>query len=107
MNKKNLKGKNMTQNVTALIYGKKDCPFCKKALELSKEIEKKGKVNLTVEYHDFVEEGLTKEDIAEKVSATSPVQTVPQIKLTIDGEEKYIGGFAEFYGYVLRTDWLK
>lgn len=97
----------MTKNVTVLIYGKNDCPYCERAKALAAEVQKRNKINLTVDYHNFIEEGLTKEEIAEKVSATSPVQTVPQIKIIKKDKEEYIGGFAEFYGYVLRTDWLK
>lgn len=98
----------MTQKITVLIYGKDTCPYCEKAKALVSEIQKKNKVELVLDYHNFIEENLTKEDITKKISAPSLISTVPQIKLFFADSEKYIGGFAEFYAYVIReTDWLK
>lgn len=47
----------MTENVTVLIYGKNDCPYCERAKSLAAEVQKRNKINLTIDYHNFIEEG--------------------------------------------------
>ena len=70
------------------IYGRTSCGFCTGARRLC-EVR-----NLPHEWVDMVEQGLSKEDLAEFTG--SPVRTVPQI--FVDGE--HIGGFDEFSDYV-------
>ena len=70
------------------IYGRTSCGFCTGARRLC-EVR-----NLPHEWVDMVEQGLSKEDLAELTGG--PVRTVPQI--FVDGE--HIGGFDEFSDYV-------
>ena len=74
------------------IYGRSSCGFCTMARQLC-EIRK-----YDYRYIDMVEEGITKEDLAQKFGF--PVRTVPQIFV---GDE-YVGGFDEFSGYVRRQE---
>lgn len=70
------------------IYGRSSCGFCVRARQLC---EVKG---IPFTYVDMVEEGMSKEDIADRIGR--PVYTVPQILV---GQE-YIGGSDEFVRYV-------
>lgn len=96
------------EKITALIYGKENCPFCDRAKMLVKEIQKREKVELTLDYHDFIQENISKEEVTNKVGSPNLILTVPQIKLIFSDKEEYIGGFNEFYSYVTsKTTWLK
>lgn len=70
------------------IYGRASCGFCLRAKALC---ESKG---YPFTWIDMVQEGLTKEDIAEKIGR--PVYTVPQILVG----DKYIGGCDDFFAFV-------
>lgn len=70
------------------IYGRSSCGFCVRARQLC---EVKG---IPFTYVDMIEEGMSKEDIADRIGR--PVYTVPQILV---GQE-YIGGSDEFVRYV-------
>ncbi len=79
-----------------LIYGKKRCPFCVKAKTLANQL-KEFKENFDFEYIDYEEEGMSKEDISNKIN--QPVSTLPQILLN----EEYIGGYDQFEIYVRKN----
>lgn len=66
-----------------VIYGKQSCPFCQRAKSLCESKE------LDYEYIDFIEAGMTKEDLEKIVG--KPVKTVPQILVDDVG----IGGFMD------------
>lgn len=89
-----------------IIYGKENCPYCTRAKQLTEQIQK-NHPEVEMHYVDFISSGLTKEELTSLVKATSPVQTVPQVLFVMQNEEqKYIGGFTEYYAYVTKTDWL-
>ncbi|WP_154943599.1 GrxA family glutaredoxin [Klebsiella grimontii] len=69
------------------IYGKDNCSFCKRAVELSKQLESQG--HGEYEYIDIVASGIDAAALGELVG--KPVRTVPQI--FVDGEP--IGGYTE------------
>lgn len=71
-----------------VIYGKQGCAFCVSAKELCKA---KG---IDHEYIDFIQAGLTKEDLEKIVG--KPVKTVPQILV----DDVAIGGFNELNALV-------
>jgi len=70
------------------IYGRTSCGFCMGAKNLCESR------HIPYTWVDMVEEGMTKQDIADKIGR--PVHTVPQILV---GDE-YVGGFDEFSAYV-------
>ncbi|WP_118860451.1 GrxA family glutaredoxin [Raoultella ornithinolytica] len=67
------------------IYGKDSCSYCKRAVELSKQLKSQG--HCDYEYVDIFASGIDAAALGELVG--KPVQTVPQI--FIDGEP--IGGY--------------
>ena len=69
------------------IYGKDNCSFCKRAVELSKQLKAQGHGDY--EYVDIVASDIDAAALCKLVG--KPVRTVPQI--FIDGEP--IGGYAE------------
>lgn len=78
------------------IYGKKDCPFCEKAKKLAEQLSG-FRNDFSFEYTDYLEAGMTKEDVAEAVK--NPVETLPQIVL----DKEYVGGYTEFEKYVRKN----
>lgn len=64
------------------IYGKKNCPHCKSAVEFC------AKNDLVYEYHDVEEEGITSEFLVERAGVAG-IRTVPQIF----AGRKYVGGY--------------
>ncbi|APM29156.1 GrxA family glutaredoxin [Klebsiella michiganensis] len=69
------------------IYGKDNCSFCKRAVELSKQVKSQGHGDF--EYIDIVANGIDAVALGELMG--KPVRTVPQI--LVDG--KSIGGYDE------------
>lgn len=80
--------------LTIVVYGKENCPWCKKATDL---LEKRG-IDFT--YHNISDkESFSDEDIKELVVSIAPgAKTVPIVLIN----DRYIGGFKElkeyFYG---------
>ena len=72
------------------IYGRSSCGFCLRAKALCES------QNIPYTWIDMVEQGLSKQDVAERIG--QPVHTVPQILV---GSE-YVGGCDEFFAYVRR-----
>lgn len=70
------------------VYGRPGCGYCHMA---QATLEKNG---LEYKYIDIYREGLSKEDLAERLG--KPVRTVPQI---LHGD-KYIGGFTDLMAYL-------
>lgn len=70
-----------------IIYGKDNCSFCKRAVELSKQLESQG--HGEYKYIDIVASGIDAAALGELVG--KPVRTVPQI--FVDGRS--IGGYTE------------
>lgn len=70
-----------------VIYGKDNCSFCKRAVELSKQVKSQGHGDF--EYIDIVANGIDAVALGELMG--KPVRTVPQI--LVDG--KSIGGYDE------------
>ncbi|HGH5398726.1 TPA: GrxA family glutaredoxin [Raoultella planticola] len=70
------------------IYGKDDCSFCKRAVELAKQLVDGQNID-SYEYVDIIAAGIDAAGLAEIVG--KPVRTVPQI--FVDG--KSIGGYNE------------
>jgi glutaredoxin 1 len=77
---------------TFTVYGRPGCGYCVAATQLLKS---KG---LPWEYIDMYEEGLSPQDLEEKVGR--PVRTVPQI---LHGD-KYIGGYTDLVPYLKSLD---
>ena len=74
----------------AVIYSTPTCPYCTKAKTLLK--------SKNIPYTEFtVGVNATKPEIELKISALTgsetKIRTVPQIFITDDGTEKYVGGF--------------
>ncbi|HHR0648272.1 TPA: GrxA family glutaredoxin [Klebsiella oxytoca] len=69
------------------IYGKDNCSFCKRAVELSKQVKSQGHGDF--EYIDIVANGIDAVALGELMG--KPVRTIPQI--LVDG--KSIGGYDE------------
>lgn len=69
------------------IYGKDSCSYCKRAVELSKQLKSQGLSDY--EYIDIVANGIDAVALGELMG--KPVRTVPQI--LVDG--KSIGGYDE------------
>lgn len=69
------------------IYGKDNCSFCKRAVELSKQLKTQGLSDY--EYIDIVANGIDATTLGELVG--KPVKTVPQIFV----DNKPIGGYTE------------
>jgi glutaredoxin 1 len=70
-----------------VIYGKDSCSYCKRAVELAKQLKSQGHGDY--EYIDIVEAGIDAAALGELVG--KPVRTVPQI--FVEGEP--IGGYTE------------
>lgn len=70
-----------------VIYGKDSCSYCKRAVELAKQL--KSQSHGDYEYIDIVEAGIDAVALGELVG--KPVRTVPQI--FVEGEP--IGGYTE------------
>ncbi|EDY5134350.1 GrxA family glutaredoxin [Salmonella enterica subsp. enterica serovar Thompson] len=70
------------------IYGRDNCSFCKRAIELAKLLQSRGYGEY--EYIDIVAASIGKEKLSELVGKS--VETIPQI--FVDGES--IGGYEEF-----------
>lgn len=73
------------------IYGKDNCYFCKRAVELSKQLKLQGHGDY--EYIYIVEAGIDAAALEELVG--KPVRTVPQI--FVEGEP--IGGYTELAAF--------
>ncbi|HCL5638245.1 TPA: GrxA family glutaredoxin [Klebsiella aerogenes] len=71
-----------------IIYGKDNCSFCKRAVELAKQLSAGGSI-AGFEYIDIVAVGIDAVALGKIVG--KPVRTVPQI--LVDGES--IGGYDE------------
>lgn len=70
------------------IYGKEDCSYCKRAVELSKQLIERGCAD-SYTYFNIVEEGFDAATLS--IILGRPVRTVPQI--LVDGVA--IGGYTE------------
>lgn len=73
------------------IYGKDDCSYCKRAVELAKQLKTQGHGDY--EYIDIVVAGIDAATLGQLVG--KPVRTVPQI--FVDGEP--IGGYTELVAF--------
>lgn len=73
--------------MTIVIYGRDNCSYCKRAVELAKQL--KGHGYGDYEYIDITTAGIDKEKLSEIVG--KPVETIPQV--LIDGQP--IGGYTE------------
>jgi glutaredoxin 1 len=80
------------------IYGKENCSFCKRAVNLCERKEFDYQYLSLVEEVSNPDKEVTKFDL--EIKLDSPVRTVPQILVEIDGKEEHIGGFDEFNAYV-------
>lgn len=78
--------------MTITIYGRDNCSYCKRAVELAKQL--KGHGYGDYEYIDITTAGIDKEKLSEIVG--KPVETIPQV--LIDGQP--IGGYTELAAYV-------
>ena len=80
------------------IYGKENCSFCKRAVNLCK------RKSLDYNYFSLVEEvtdgdsEITKEQLEHKLGKA--VRTVPQIIVERGGKVEYVGGFEEMNAFV-------
>lgn len=70
------------------VYGRPGCGYCHQAIRL---LESK---DLEFEYIDIYDQGLTKQDVSERIN--QPVYTLPQI---VQGDH-YVGGCMELFGYL-------
>ncbi|ECF6103383.1 GrxA family glutaredoxin [Salmonella enterica subsp. diarizonae] len=70
------------------IYGRDNCSYCKRAVELAKQLQSRGYGEY--EYIDIVAAGIGKEKLSELVGKS--VETIPQV--FVNGEP--IGGYEEF-----------
>ncbi|HHX8003666.1 TPA: GrxA family glutaredoxin [Escherichia coli] len=75
-----------------VIYGRDNCSYCKRAVELAKQL--KGHGYGDYEYIDITTAGIDKEKLSEIVD--KPIETIPQV--LIDGQP--IGGYTELAAYV-------
>ncbi|EDQ3388017.1 GrxA family glutaredoxin [Salmonella enterica subsp. houtenae] len=75
-----------------VIYGRDNCSFCKRAIELAKQLQSRGYGEY--EYIDIVAAGIGREKLSELVGKS--VETIPQV--LVNGES--IGGYAEFAALV-------
>ncbi|EMM0022544.1 TPA: GrxA family glutaredoxin [Klebsiella pneumoniae] len=74
-----------------VIYGRDNCSFCKRAVELAKQLQGHGYGEY--QYIDIVAAGIDKQKLSDMVG--KPVRTVPQI--FVDGEP--IGGYTELAAF--------
>ncbi|MDO4430868.1 MAG: GrxA family glutaredoxin [Lonepinella koalarum] len=74
------------------IYGRMTCPYCVRAKNLAEKL-KNNLADFDYEFIDMIEQGLSKEDIADIIKR--PVQTVPQVLV----DDKPIGGCTDFQAY--------
>ncbi|ELY3572284.1 MULTISPECIES: GrxA family glutaredoxin [Cronobacter] len=75
-----------------VIYGLDNCSFCKRAVELAKQLQGHGFGDY--EYIDIMAAGIDKEKLSDLVG--KPVETIPQV--FVNGET--IGGYTEFAALV-------
>jgi glutaredoxin len=78
------------------VYGKPDCPFCTKAVQILQDN------NIPYQYYS-IGEHLTKVELIDTISLVKDdveVKTVPQI---VCGN-KYIGGYTELCDYLVSED---
>ncbi|EGT5208597.1 GrxA family glutaredoxin [Cronobacter sakazakii] len=75
-----------------VIYGRDNCSFCKRAVELAKQLQGHGFGDY--EYIDIMATGIGKEKLSDLVG--KPVETIPQV--FVNGET--IGGYTEFAALV-------
>lgn len=78
--------------MNVVIYGRKTCPYCVKAVDLAEKLTMIHD-NFEYEYIDIEKVGLTKDDLTEMVG--KKVETVPQVFI----DKKPIGGFTDFDAY--------
>lgn len=71
-----------------VVYGRPWCGYCSGALRLLDQM------GLDYSYIDIREEGISKQELAEKIN--QPVHTVPQI---LHGDQ-YIGGYTDLVPYL-------
>ncbi|EJI2239171.1 GrxA family glutaredoxin [Salmonella enterica] len=75
-----------------IIYGRDNCSFCKRAIELAKQLHGHGFGDY--EYIDILSAGIDKEKLGDLVGKS--VETIPQV--FVNGEP--IGGYTEFAAFV-------
>ncbi len=71
-----------------VIYGRDNCSFCKRAVELAKQLQGHGYGEY--QYIDIVAAGIDKQKLSDMVG--KPVETIPQVFL----DDVPIGGYTEF-----------
>ncbi|PJX40735.1 GrxA family glutaredoxin [Klebsiella sp. E-Nf3] len=74
-----------------VIYGRENCSFCKRAVELAKQLQGHGYGEY--QYIDIVAAGIDKQKLSDMVG--KPVETIPQVFL----DDVPIGGYAEFAAF--------
>lgn len=74
-----------------VIYGRDNCSYCKRAVELAKQLHGHGFGDY--EYIDIVSAGIDKEKLSDLVG--KPVETIPQV--FVNGEP--IGVYTEFAAF--------
>lgn len=82
----------MTKGMKVVIYGRENCSYCKRAVELAKQLHGHGFGDY--EYIDIMSAGIDKEKLSDLVG--KPVGTIPQV--FVNGEP--IGGYTEFAALV-------
>ncbi|RIY34058.1 GrxA family glutaredoxin [Psittacicella melopsittaci] len=88
----------MTKRYSIEIFGRPNCPYCHVAKDVMEQLKDKGHADGV--YHDMIEEGITKEDLAAK--AGKEVRTVPQV--FVNGN--HIGGCDDFLAYLREDGYL-
>ncbi|HED1651872.1 TPA: GrxA family glutaredoxin [Enterobacter hormaechei subsp. hoffmannii] len=71
-----------------VIYGRENCSYCKRAVELAKQLHDHGFGDY--EYIDIMSAGIDKKKLSDLVG--KQVETIPQV--FVNGE--HIGGYTEF-----------
>ncbi|ELY4099541.1 GrxA family glutaredoxin [Cronobacter sakazakii] len=71
-----------------VIYGRDNCSYCKRAVELAKQLQGHGFGDY--EYIDIMAAGIDKEKLTDLVG--KPVETIPQVFVN----DEPIGGYTEF-----------
>lgn len=74
-----------------VIYGRENCSFCKRAVELAKQLQGHGYGEY--QYIDIVSAGIDKQKLSDMVG--KPVETIPQVFL----DDVPIGGYTEFAAF--------
>ncbi|HBS5700700.1 TPA: GrxA family glutaredoxin [Klebsiella aerogenes] len=77
-----------------VIYGRDNCSFCKRAVELAKQLQLQGHGYGEYQYIDIVAAGIDKQKLS--VMVGKPVETIPQVFL----DDVPIGGYTEFAAFV-------